>query len=249
MTPLIIGHRGCAGLEPENSLGAFRRAIELGVNAIELDVRLSRDGVPVVIHDETLERTTDGRGCVKDFTLEELCNFQIRSRGAERPSHIESGRPSPTGDLRIPTLDEVLELASRDKRLCLFIELKASGTPAPVLKLIRRHATEKRVMIISFDHELLRETRQLDSVIGIGALWDKPPRDFVERAKELGASAIDVKFRHVTPAMVAQAHVAVLKVFVWTVNAPTDMRRMMRAGVDGITTDFPDRLLSVVSGQ
>lgn len=227
MRPLIIGHRGCAGLEPENTLRSFLRAAELGVDAVEMDVHLSRDGVPMVIHDAMVERTTNGQGNVRDFSAAELSALTIRA---------------PDGSAEwIPTLEEVL--GAVPARVGLVIELKAAGTAAPVVGLVRKFRALERVTIISFDLSLLREVRGLEKGLALGALWAKPPRDAVAQAKSLGAGMIDVNYRHVTERLVEQAHAEKLQCVVWTVNRVSEMRRMMKLGVDGITTDFPDKLV------
>ncbi len=225
MRPLIIGHRGCAGLEPENTLRSFLRAVALGVDAVEMDVHLSRDGVPMAIHDATLERTTNGRGNVRDFSAAELSALTIRA---------------PDGSAEwVPTLEEVMSAVPA--RVGSVIELKATGTAAPVVELVRKFRAAQRVTIISFNLELLKEVHRLDGGIALGALWTKPPRDVMARAKAAGAGMIDVNHRYTTARWVARARAQKLRCVVWTVNRVLDMRRAVKLGVDGITTDFPDK--------
>jgi glycerophosphoryl diester phosphodiesterase len=230
MKTLVIGHRGCAGLEPENSLRAFRRAAQLGVDAVELDVHVSRDGVPVVIHDARLERTTNGRGRVCDWSARELSALVLRGRGAPAQG--------------VPRLAQVLECVPAP--VGLLIELKAAHSAAPVLSLLRTHRALKRATIISFDFGLLREVRSLEKGVALGTLWERPPADAMQAAKALGADLIDVNHRYATARLVERAHAAQLQCVVWTVNRTAEMRQMLRLGVDGITTDYPDRLVKLV---
>jgi glycerophosphoryl diester phosphodiesterase len=133
-------------------------------------------------------------------------------------------------------------------RVGLVIELKSAGAAAPVLALLRKHRALRRANIISFDLGLLREVRFLEKGVALGALWARPPADAVAVAKALGAEMIDVNYRHATGRLVERAHAAGLRCVVWTVNRAAEIRRMIRLGVDGITTDFPNRALALRIG-
>jgi glycerophosphoryl diester phosphodiesterase len=194
----------------------------------------------MVIHDATLERTTNGRGNVRDCSAEELRRLKIRMSGG-------MGEGGNGGSAEwIPTLEEVM--GAVPARVGLVIELKAAGTAAPVVALVRKLRALERATIISFDLDLLREVRGVEKRIALGALWSKPPRDAVAQAKSLGAGMIDVNHRHVTARLVERAHAENLKCVVWTVNQVSEMRRMVKLGVDGITTDFPDKAMKGEGG-
>ncbi|KKU15278.1 hypothetical protein A3I34_03105 [Candidatus Jorgensenbacteria bacterium RIFCSPLOWO2_02_FULL_45_12] len=227
-----IGHRGAAGYEPENTIAAFRRAIKLGADAIEVDVHLCKSGEVVAIHDDTVGRTTGGEGFVAMKTLAEL-------------RLLDAGRGE-----KIPTLEEVLD--SVDKKATVFIELKGAGTAGPVSEIIRKYILEKGspadvFWVLSFNRQELREFNKINTG-GYGtriktgvAVTDIPPK-YVELCVELGAQAIILSFEFVTKEFVDSAHTKGLKVFAWTVNEPDDIKKIKALGVDGILSDFPDRL-------
>ncbi len=248
----VHGHRGAAGLAPENTLAAFRKAMALGVDALEMDLRLTRDGAVVVIHDETVDRTTDGQGRVADLTLEEL---KRRDAG---------GKFSPAfrGE-RIPTLREVIEAvkASGDARIRLDLELKFHpdhpGRPEDfeerVLEVLRQGAFVERVNLISFHHPSLRKVKGLEAKIRTGLLVGgrEPPRDPVALVRQYRADYYSPGFRLVTSEVVAALHRAGIPIVPWTVNDEAEMRRLMALGIgslagDGLATDFPDRLVKLL---
>lgn len=251
----VHGHRGAAGLAPENTLAAFRKALALGVDALEMDLHISRDGKVVVIHDETLDRVTDGRGNIADLTLEE-----IRRRDA-------GGKFAPAfrGE-RIPTLREVIEWvkASGDTRVRLDLEIKfgegQEGKPEDfeerVLEVVRQTAFVERVSVISFYHPSLDKMKVLEAQIRTGLLAGgrEAPEDPVGLVRKYRADYYSPSFRQVTAEMVAASHEAGIPVVPWTVNEEAEMRRLMILGIgtfpgDGIVTDFPDRLLNLLKGQ
>lgn len=231
---VLVGHRGAAGSAPENTMPSFERALSLGADAIELDVHLSRDGIPVVIHDHTVDRTTNGHGMVSEMTVAELKALDAAARfdGA-------------SFDARIPTLDEVLSWARGKTRVV--IELKGTHTPGLVrstLDLVQKHGMLSDVMLISFDHFALRETRQINRDVCTGALYVGRPVDPVSVATSCGADAICPHWASISPEDVALAHRAGLAVCVWTVNQPVEIAAALSLGIDGITSDVPDRILA-----
>ncbi|MCX7635617.1 MAG: glycerophosphodiester phosphodiesterase family protein [Syntrophales bacterium] len=220
----FFAHRGASGHEPENTLRAFRRALELGATWIETDV-FAVEGELVVIHDAHLERTTDGHGVVADSSLAYL-------------RRLDAG----AGE-RIPLLREVLELIAG--RAGINIELKGPGTPPLVASLIATFTTTGRMagddfLVSSFDRRLLRHFRRLSPSIPIGLLYRGYPRFYPRHAQELQASSLHIPQRVVTRPLVAEAHGHGLKVFVYTVNSHADVDRMVTMGVDGVFTDFPE---------
>lgn len=233
---VVIGHRGAAGHAPENTMRSFEVALAAGADVVEIDVHLTRDGVPVVIHDATVDRTTSGKGAVADLTWEELRSFDA-TRG-----HTDVGGP-----IGIPTLDEVLRWARGKTRLQ--IELKGTGDSrlvGRVVDTIREYDLVRDVMLISFDHQALREARALCGEVLTGALFVGRPVDPASLAAGCGADALAPALGSLTRADVSIAHEAGLAVCVWTVNDPRDIERALELGVDAITSDFPDRVRATV---
>ena len=221
---LCIGHRGAKGIEPENTLRSIRKALELGVHGIEVDVYFA-GGQLVVIHDETLERTTNGHGKVEEQTYDYL-----RS--------LDAGKGE-----KIPTLREVFDTV--DQRAFVNVELKGAHTAEPVFELIGEYLGRKgwgrdEFLVSSFDHRELGLLKEKG--IRLGPLFSERA-DYLEVARLLGAYSINIASRLADPSTVAGAHAAGLKTFVYTVNSPAEIEKMRAMGVDGIFTDFPDRVL------
>jgi glycerophosphoryl diester phosphodiesterase len=221
-----FGHRGADGHEPENTVRSVRRALELGADGVEVDVHFV-DGQLVVIHDDTLERTTNGHGRVMKKSFEYL-----RS--------LDAGRGE-----RIPTLAEIFDTV--DRRAVINVELKGPHTAAPVAALIadyvdRRGWSFDDFLVSSFDHIRLSEVKLLRPEIRTGALIGRTPYGLAKFAEALGAWSLHAGKRCVTPELVADARQRGLKVFVYTVNEPEDIARMQALGVDGVFSDFPERV-------
>ena len=232
MTPapptfLCIGHRGARGHEPENTLRSVRRALELGAHGIEIDVRMA-DGEIVVIHDGTLDRTTDGSGAVSRKSL-----AQLRA--------LDAGQGE-----RIPTLREVFETV--DRRAFVNVELKGRRTAGPVSALIAEFVEQRGwsyedFVVSSFSRAELRAIA--DPRIPIALLLARPTRLYPLSARRVRASAVNPALRYVTRQFVEDAHRRGLRVFVYTVNEPADIARMREWGVDGVFTDYPERALKI----
>ena len=236
--PWVIGHRGASGHAPENTLAAFRRAAELGAAFIETDLHLSRDGHLVVIHDAALERTTNGRGLVCDFTLAEL-----RKLDAGSWFH-----PTFAGET-IPTLEEVLAFG-RDADVALYLEIKYEAVRLmhrALVGALRDVKDSVRAVVLSFEPATLDSLRELDASLLTGLLFDRSGPDHVALAQSVGARQLAPRGDFVTPSLVARARRADLQVATWTLNEPEHMRAVIAAGVDGVMTDYPDRLCAVVS--
>jgi glycerophosphoryl diester phosphodiesterase len=235
MTPqklFCFGHRGARGHEPENTVRSVRRALELGADGVEVDVHFV-DGQLVVIHDDTLDRTTNGRGRLAGKTF-----VYLRS--------LDAGLGEP-----IPTLADVFDAVNR--RAVVNIELKGQRTAAPVAALVAEYVNHRGwsysdFLVSSFDHARIREARQLCSEIRIGALIKKAPRSLARFVENLGAWSLHADKRCVTPKLVADAHERGLKVFVFTVNEPEEIALLRALGVDGVFSDFPERVVNL-SGQ
>ena len=222
----VIGHRGAAGLEPENTLRSVRRAIELGVDRVEIDVRVSRDERLVIMHDETVDRTTNGHGYVSELTFDDL-----RS--------LDAGMGE-----KIPTLDEILKFTMGKAKL--EIELKVPEATEPTIQLIEERNAEKDVIVISFIHELLERVHDLNPNIKTGALFFEVPKDILQRALKAHASSIHVYYRNVNSELVKEAHRSGLEVAVWNPNRIEEMREMIGLGVDAIGSDRPDILIQLL---
>lgn len=232
--PLRIGHRGAAGTHPENTMVSFQRALELGCDGAEFDVHRTRDGHLVVIHDAVLGRTTNGQGLIRDQTLAELQQLDAGSwKGAQFAGE------------KIPTLRQLIR--ETPKRFLLFLEMKAGsihypGIETELLKLIREEGAKERLQISSFDHKGLLQLRELDPEIQLGMLYQENLLDPVGMARTIGANALHPNWEWVTPGLVQAAHTAGLQVNTWTVNLPQAIDLVKYCKVDGVMSDFPDRL-------
>ena len=224
---LRIGHRGAAGHEPENTLRSFERAIGLGVDMVELDVQVCGTGELVVIHDETVDRTTDGSGLVKETPFEEL-----RS--------LDAGNGE-----RIPTLDEALALL--EGKAGVNVELKSLRSTRPafasVVKALGRPGWgAEDVLFSSFHLGELTELRKISAEARVGVLVSGDPTMVLEFAALVDAYSINPNHRRINQEFIEEAHGVGLKVFVWTVNEPGDIERMKGLEVDGIISDYPDQI-------
>ena len=222
---LVIGHRGAAGHEPENTLRSFRRALELGADGVELDVRLSADGELVVFHDAALQRVTDGRGPLARRTLD-----QLRA--------CDAGRGE-----RIPTLREVFE--SVDRRAFINIELKARGTARAVEALIAEFIAQRgwepeHFIVSSFLRRELALIR--DPRVRRGVLFTRPGLGWAALAQRLNAWSVHPGARWTGARFVRAAQRRGWRVIPYTVNDPRELARLRGIGVDGVFTDFPDRV-------
>lgn len=228
MTNIIkIGHRGAAGYEPENTLKSFKRAIELGADMIELDVYLCKSGELVIIHDDKVNRTTDGSGYITEKTFQEI-------------QKLNAGQGE-----KIPTLNQVLDLVNR--KVILNIELKGPDTAKPTAEIVENYIKQKNwpsqnFLVSSFDHRELVEFKKIMPQINIGVLYTGIPDDLTVTAQKLKAHSIHLSYEFISQELVDDAHKRGLKVFAFTVNDSNDIKKMLSLGVDGIFSDFPDRL-------
>jgi len=221
---LRIGHRGARAYAPENTLASFKKALEIGVDAVELDVRKTKDNQLVVIHDADVKRTTDGEGLVSELTLEEIKSF------------------SAEGGEKIPTLQEALDFL--DKKVKVFVELKEAGVEEQVLLIVHEKGLGKSVVVVSFLEDVLKKVRQLDKDIETGLIYAKH-KNPIKAALELKANYLFALYRFTHTANVQKAHQNGLKVVVWTINTPQEVEEYAKKGVDGIASDKPDILMRV----
>ncbi|MGH7804698.1 MAG: glycerophosphodiester phosphodiesterase [Candidatus Binatia bacterium] len=231
-----IAHRGASGHCPENTRASLVRAIELGADMVEVDCQLTLDGAAVILHDERLDRTTNGRGPLRAKTLREVKELDAGSWFA----------PSFAGE-QVPTLEEAIDVLAA--RVGMNLELKGDDDPGRLelvaLGIVSQRGAFDRTVFSSFSAQRMRRLRQLSSNARIGVLIDcdgdwEAGLDF---ARALEAEALHPERSLVTPEGMRQAHAEGLEVRVWSVNAIDEAERLVRAGVDGIFTDFPDRLL------
>jgi glycerophosphoryl diester phosphodiesterase len=232
---LNIAHRGASGSCPENTITAFRAAIEAGADMCELDVRLTRDGAVVVIHDDTVDRTTDGTGAIAAMTLAEIKRLDAGAKFDKRYMRET-----------VPTLDEVFELVNG--RCSLNIELKSDGLEAKVSELVRSRDAFRWTLVSSFDWAALARIRHIAPELRVGLLASRWPARLVGAATEMKADAINPSFDIITEDLCIAAHSRELNVYAWTVDEPAAMRRLIAAGVDGIMTNRPERLREVIGG-
>jgi glycerophosphoryl diester phosphodiesterase len=250
---LTIAHRGGGGLWPENTMYAFSRAAELGVDVIEMDVHSTQDGQLVVIHDETVDRTTDGTGRVREFTLAQL--KELDAGYAWTPDNGTSF-PFRGRGLTVPTLAEVFT-AFPDRAINIEIKQSQPSVIASLSRLIRDCKMAERVLIASVDTNTLKEFRRLCPQVATSAGEQETRRFYGMHLARLGrlckapAHAFQVPQYSdgrevVTRSFLNAAHGRNMEVHVWTINDTEDMQRLTDTGVDGIVTDYPDRLLSVL---
>lgn len=237
----VIAHRGASSDAPENTLLAFRQAILLGADGIELDVQLTRDGELVVIHDETLDRTTTGAGRVYSYTFAELRTLDAGS--------WFSASPKPE---RIPHLREVLDLLVGSD-LLLNVELKNDVVPyegieARVCTLLRDYPSQQ-VIVSSFNHASLRKLKHIDPACNIGLLYVEGIVEPWLYAHRHEAIALNPHYPNIVPELVAGCRAANIGLYAWTVNREEDMKRLLAAGIDGIMTDYPARLMALRAGS
>ena len=235
--PMLIGHRGAAGLAPENTIASFAKAIEIGVDAVELDVRASRDGQVVVIHDAAVDRTTNGAGKVADLSAAEI-------RGLDAGGWFG---PKYAGQ-RIPLLREALKLIGVETVCC--VEVKELGLAREIADIIQKAGASDSVRVLSFMAEYGAALKSLSVGLPFVLLGapsaeeiESDPRAWIRRAIEAEATALSLQFRGIVPHLVSEAHAAGLDVWAWTVNELGDMLHLVEMGVDAIASDRPDILV------
>jgi glycerophosphoryl diester phosphodiesterase len=220
---LRIGHRGAAGHAPENTLAAIQKGIDLGVDFVEIDVRRTADGVPVVIHDETVNRTTNGTGRVDSLSLQEVKKFN-----AGNGEHI-------------PTLEEVLKVAAG--RVGLMLELKVKGLARQAVESVRGAGFRDPVIYASFLHNELSHVRAVDPGASLLMLFDRLPRAPVSSALVHGPSHVGLRHDTATRPLVEAFQQAGLLVFVYTADSLRDIQHGLSLGVDGVISNYPERIV------
>lgn len=224
---IIMGHRGASAYEPENTLRSFKRAIDMGVDMIELDAYLCKSGEVVVIHDETIDRTTNGHGKVKDIIYDKLKNLD-----AGKGEHI-------------PLLEEVFDLVNQ--KIIINIEIKDSDTVKNIAELINKyikvkHWSTDRFIVSSFNHDDIKKFHEYCPSVKTGALFEKYDKDIAKRTIELAASFLIIDYREISEKLIKDAHEAGLKIFAYTVNNKSEAEKLKFMQLNGIATDYPDIL-------
>lgn len=224
---LVIGHRGAMGHETENTLASVQKALDLGVDMIEIDVFRIKSGEIMVFHDARVDELTNGTGNIEEYSYLELKQLTL------------------DGNHKIPILQDVITLI--DKKVPLNIELKGANTANQVNHIInvyikKRGWSQQDFVISSFNWEELREMRRINPEIAIAVLTEASPTDAIAVAKELKAVAINPDFETLTPEDVIKIHGEGFRVYTWTVNEPEDILSAQDMGVDGIFTNYPERI-------
>ncbi|MBO0916281.1 glycerophosphodiester phosphodiesterase family protein [Streptomyces sp. NBC_01260] len=218
MSFLTIGHRGVMGVEPENTLRSFVHAEQAGMDLIELDLHLSKDGALAVMHDAEVDRTTDGKGPIAEKTLTEL-------------RELDAGRGE-----RVPVFEEVLDAVGSP----LQAEIKDVAAARTLAEVMRRRDLVDRVEVISFHDEAIAEIAQLVPGVRTALVASRWGEDVVDRAKAVGATRLVLNVRRITLELVEKAHAEGLTVVGWVVNTQDHLRLARGLGLDGATTDFPE---------
>lgn len=238
---LITAHAACKGHAPENTLAGVRRALELGADALEVDVQCTADGVPVLLHDETVDRTTDGRGSIREMTLAQA---RLLDAGARTFDGAFAGE-------RIPTLEETLELTRG--RALLVLEIKQVGIEEAVLAVVRQLDALGDCTAHSFFPQVVAAMRRAEPRLpcslltnGVGVTdWD----ELLDSVLSLHAQGVAVLYGCVDEALVRKARRRSLSLYTWTVNEEPEMRRLASLGVDGVTSDYPERVRAVLGAD
>jgi glycerophosphoryl diester phosphodiesterase len=234
-------HRGASGYYPENTVLSFEKAIELGCSGIETDVQMTKDGVLVLIHDEMVNRTTDGVGFVKDYTYSDLAKLD----GASWFSNDFKG-------LRIPTIDELIYLV-KDRNIIINFEVKTGivqyeGIEEKLINTIYKYNLQDRVILSSFNHYSMVKCKEISSEIKTGLLYMEGLYKPEQYAKSVGADALHPNFYALNNELIKIIKTAGIGINTFTVNDANYMKYFYQAGVDGIITNYPDKFKKVMEG-
>ncbi len=225
--PIVVGHRGAMGHETENTLASVQKAMDLGVDMIEIDVFKIRSGEIVVFHDERVDRLANSGGNIEEFNIVQIKQLTL------------------DGGHKIPMLQNVLKLINN--QVALNIELKGADTADRVNHIVNYYIEKEgwspeNFVISSFNWDELQDIRNLNKDIKIAVLTEEDPTKALDIAKELNAVAINPNFRTLTKENTAKIQEEGFKVYTWTVNEPEDIQKMVEFGVDGIITNYPERV-------
>ena len=225
---IIFAHRGLSGEYPENSLKAFKKAVEAKVDGIEFDVHITKDKVPVVIHDFKIDRVSNGKGYVANFTFSELRKFVLRENQF------------------IPRLEEVLEIIPPD--MPINVELKGNNSAFYTYEVLERFIKNKKlsyklIIVSSFSHREIKAFAELsNNKFKLGVVLSAIPISYIKFAKKLSAYCINPSIAYITKRMVKKAHSNGFKVFLWTVNNEKQLKKAVKLNVDGVFSNYADKL-------
>lgn len=222
----IMGHRGAPAYEPENTLRSIRLALKMGVASVEVDVQLTKDGELAVIHDRTVDRTTNGTGAVRDFTLAEL-------------KRLDAGKGEP-----VPSLADVVEVVAG--RVRLVVEVKHPEALTAVLTFFQVRGIYDQAQVISFWHPLVKALKEAEPRFRTGVLMVGSPVDPVGVARAALAEALVLNYAYVTPELVATAHAAGLLVYIWNIDDVETLKPFLEMKLEGIGSNRPDVLIEYV---
>ncbi|MFC1687341.1 glycerophosphodiester phosphodiesterase [Patescibacteria group bacterium] len=228
---LRIGHRGACGHEPENTLESVKKAVFFGVDYVEIDVRLTKDTQFILMHDETLEGTTNGKGVISDMTLDEISQYRIKEN-----------------NLLIPSFQEVIEYIDGKTKILIDIKDKESG--GAIVELVKNNGIQNNVIAASIFTKTLKDIKHLAPEIPVGLTYPLPnifPHKLLQciidlRQKDLQVEYIHLYYRLASKYLVNHLHSKGFKINVWTVNSPRDIQKMKDHEVDGIISNYPDRI-------
>jgi len=234
-TVRVIAHRGASGYAPENTMAAFRKALEMGAEMIEFDVHRTSDGKFVIMHDGETDRTTGVKGKIAEMTLEQIEQLDAGSWFSK----------DFTGE-KVPTLSQVLEWAKG--KIQVNIEIKSEGCEEEVVRLINKLDTKNETIVTSFHHEFLKKIKELDPEIITGALIGdvKDEKQLDDIIAACAPNALNPRYINISKSNVKWAHTKGLAVNIYTVNDTISMQRLIKFGADGIITNYPDVLLTTI---
>ena len=236
----IFAHRGFSGKYPENTMLAFKKAVEIGCDGIELDVHFTKDKEIVIIHDEEIDRTTDGKGFVKDYTYEELCKFNAYGKFKDQYDFQ-----------RIPTLREYFELVKDVPGFVTNIELKTGvfeyiGIEKAVIDMVKEFSLEDRVILSSFNHFTILRCKEVDPNMKTGFLTESWIIGMGEYTAKHGVDCVHPMHYNITPEHYAEMREHTRQVNTWTVNEYEDIKRLSDMGVDILIGNYPDRMVELL---
>ena len=255
----IWAHRGASGYAPENTLASFQMAIDMGADGVELDIQLTKDGEIVVIHDETVDRTTDGTGWVKDLTLAEIKKLNANYQNGMNMGSINGKAKKVNGSVvypeyefvEIPTMQEVFELI-KPTELIINIEIKTGIVFYPdiekkIIDMVKEYGMEKRVCYSSFNHYTVMKVKELDPSAEVGFLYADGPIDMPAYGIKHGVNALHPALYNLQyPGFVEECKKAGLKLHVWTVNEDKYMEQCAKYGIDAVITNYPDLARTII---
>ena len=256
--PLVIAHQGGDGIWPGDTLYAFEKAVAIGVDVLEMDAHITKDGQIVLMHDEEVDRTTDGTGLIEDMTLDELKQLDAAYKWS---NDGDKTFPYRATGIQVPTLEEVFQ---KFPQMRYVIEIKLTQNPIdrPLCELIRKHNMQDKVMIASFHDEAMQNFRKTCPEIATSASRTEV-RNFVLLGKAFLSGLLAPQYQSIQPPydpresmnipimterFIREAHAKNIKVEPWTVDDPELMKRYIEWGVDGIMTDRPDLMIEVLKG-